>query len=49
MRRGWDVTASNDDDGVALAVEEVVRQTMAMQDAEGNGEIASRAVVEFAQ
>jgi Cof subfamily protein (haloacid dehalogenase superfamily) len=51
MRRGWEVTASNDDDGVALAVEEVVRQTLAKRDAEGNGdeEIAGNAVVEFAQ
>ena len=28
-RRGWEVTASNDDDGVALAIEEVLRQTHA--------------------
>jgi Cof subfamily protein (haloacid dehalogenase superfamily) len=51
MRRGWGITASNDDDGVALAVEELVRQTLAKQDAEGNGveEIAGNAVVEFAQ
>jgi len=51
MRRGWGVTASNDDDGVALAVEEVVSQTLAKRDAEGNGaeEIAGNAVVEFAQ
>ncbi len=51
IRRGWEVTASNDDDGVALAVEEVVRQTLATHDAEGNGdqEIAGNAVVEFAQ
>jgi hypothetical protein len=51
MRRGWEITASNNDDGVALAVEEVVRQTRAKQDAEGNGgqEIADNAVVEFAQ
>jgi Cof subfamily protein (haloacid dehalogenase superfamily) len=51
MRRGWEVTASNDDDGVALAVEEVIRQTLAKRDAEGNGveEIAGNAVVEFAQ
>jgi hypothetical protein len=51
MRRGWEITASNDGDGVALAVEEVVRQTLAGQDAEGNGdeEIAGNAVVEFAQ
>jgi Cof subfamily protein (haloacid dehalogenase superfamily) len=51
MRRGWEATASNDDDGVALAVEEVVRQTLVKRDAEGNGveEIAGNAVVEFAQ
>jgi hydroxymethylpyrimidine pyrophosphatase-like HAD family hydrolase len=51
IRRGWEVTASNDDDGVALAVEGVVRQTLARQDAEGNGheEIAGNAVVQFAQ
>jgi Cof subfamily protein (haloacid dehalogenase superfamily) len=50
-RRRWEVTASNDDDGVALAVEEVIRQTLAKRDAEGNGveEIAGNAVVEFAQ
>jgi hypothetical protein len=36
---------------VALAVEEVVRQTLAKQDAEGNGDqvIAGDAMVEFAQ
>jgi Cof subfamily protein (haloacid dehalogenase superfamily) len=51
MRRGWEITASNNDDGVALAVEEVVRQTLAKRDAEGNGgqEIADNAMVEFAQ
>jgi Cof subfamily protein (haloacid dehalogenase superfamily) len=51
VRRGWEVTASNDDDGVALAVEEAVRQTLAKRDVEGNGEeeIAGNAVVEFAQ
>jgi Cof subfamily protein (haloacid dehalogenase superfamily) len=50
-RRGWEITASNDDDGVALAVEEVVRRAPAMQDAEGNGDeaIAGSTVVEFAQ
>jgi hydroxymethylpyrimidine pyrophosphatase-like HAD family hydrolase len=50
-RRGWELTASNDDDGVALAVEEVLRQAPATQDAEGNGDkdIAGSAVVEFAQ
>ena len=51
MRRGWEITASNNDDGVALAVEEVVRQTLAKRDAKGNGdqEIADNAMVEFAQ
>ena len=48
--RGWEITASNDDDGVALAVEDVLRHA-AMQDAEGNGEevVAGSPVVEFAQ
>jgi Cof subfamily protein (haloacid dehalogenase superfamily) len=51
LRRGWEVTASNDDDGVALAVEEVVRRALATQDDDGNGDevIAGNAVVEFAQ
>ena len=51
LRRGWEVTASNDDDGVALAVEEVVRRALDTQDADGNGDeaIAGKAVVEFAQ
>jgi haloacid dehalogenase-like hydrolase len=51
QRRGWEMTASNDDDGVALAVEQVLRQRAENQDAEGNGdeEIADNAVVEFAQ
>jgi Cof subfamily protein (haloacid dehalogenase superfamily) len=50
-RRGWQVTASNDEDGVALAIEEVLRQQIAEQDAEGNGEeaIAGSHVVQFAQ
>jgi Cof subfamily protein (haloacid dehalogenase superfamily) len=50
-RRGWEITASNDDDGVALAVEEMLRQAPALQDAEGNSEqqAAAAAVVEFAQ
>jgi Cof subfamily protein (haloacid dehalogenase superfamily) len=50
-RGGWEVTASNDEDGVAVAVEEVLRQRSARQDAEGNGveEIAGSPVVEFAQ
>ena len=51
QRRGWEITASNDDDGVAVAVEEVVRQQVENQDAEGNGEeaIADSPVVQFAQ
>jgi Cof subfamily protein (haloacid dehalogenase superfamily) len=51
QRRGWGITASNDDDGVAQAVEEVVRQRAENQDAEGNGdeEIADIPVVQFAQ
>jgi hypothetical protein len=50
-RRGWQVTASNDEDGVALAIEEVLRHRTAEQDAEGNGEeaIAASHVVQFAQ
>ena len=50
-RGGWEVTTSNDEDGVAVAVEEVLRQRSTTQDAEGNGveEIAGSPVVEFAQ
>ncbi len=50
-RRGWVLTASNDEDGVALAVEEVLRQAEATQDTEGNEEeiIAGSPVVQFAQ
>jgi Cof subfamily protein (haloacid dehalogenase superfamily) len=50
-KRGWAVTASNDDDGVAVAIEEVLRQAPATQDTEGNGaeEIAVSPVVQFAQ
>jgi Cof subfamily protein (haloacid dehalogenase superfamily) len=49
--RGWSLTASNDDDGVALAVEEVIRRQAGLQDADGNGnqEVADNPVVEFAQ
>jgi Cof subfamily protein (haloacid dehalogenase superfamily) len=49
--QGWSLTASNDDDGVALAVEEVLRRQTEVQDAEGNGnqEVAEKPVVEFAQ
>lgn len=50
-RRGWQVTGSNDEDGVALAIEEVLRRQAGEQDAEGNGEeaIACSDVVQFAQ
>jgi Cof subfamily protein (haloacid dehalogenase superfamily) len=49
--RGWELTASNDDDGVALAIERVLGQRSAGQGAEGNGnrEIAASPAVEFAQ
>jgi Cof subfamily protein (haloacid dehalogenase superfamily) len=49
--RGWEMTASNDDDGVAVAVEEVLRRQAETQDAEGNGNqgIADSSMVEFAQ
>jgi Cof subfamily protein (haloacid dehalogenase superfamily) len=51
QRRGWEITASNDDDGVAQAVEEVVRRRAENQDAEGNPDeaIADSRVVQFAQ
>ena len=50
-RRGWQVTTSNDEDGVALAIEEVLRRQAEEQDAEGNEEeaIACSHVVQFAQ
>jgi hydroxymethylpyrimidine pyrophosphatase-like HAD family hydrolase len=50
-RRGWVITASNDEDGVALAIEGVLSRQPVVQDAEGNGdeEIAGLSVVEFAQ
>ena len=46
-RRGWQVTASNDEDGVAVAIEELLRR----QDTQGNGEeaITGSHVVQFAQ
>jgi Cof subfamily protein (haloacid dehalogenase superfamily) len=49
--RGWELTASNDDDGVALAVEEVLRLQANRSDDEGNGNHlgAGNPVVEFAQ
>jgi hydroxymethylpyrimidine pyrophosphatase-like HAD family hydrolase len=50
-RRGWELTASNDDDGVALAIEQVLRRQGSMQDPDGNGEeeFAASPVVQFAQ
>lgn len=49
QRRSWQLTTSNDEDGVALAVEEVLRAVT--QGAEGNGEeaIAGSPMVQFAQ
>jgi Cof subfamily protein (haloacid dehalogenase superfamily) len=51
QRHGWEITASNDDDGVAQAVEEVLRRRAENQDAEGNGDEENTAspVVQFAQ
>jgi Cof subfamily protein (haloacid dehalogenase superfamily) len=49
-RRGWRVTASNDQDGVAQAIEEVLRSVT--KDAEGNtgeADIAENPMVQFAQ
>ncbi len=43
-RNGWQTTASNDEDGVALAVEEVVRQTTQKVDKD-----VAATVVEFAK
>ena len=50
-RRGWELTASNDDDGVARAIEEVLSQRVSTQDTDPNGEetIAASPVVQFAQ
>jgi hypothetical protein len=42
---GWELTASNDDDGVALAVEELLAQDNSNRDQE----IAALPMVEFAQ
>src|SRR5271156_2854545 len=49
--RGWEITASNDDDGVARAIEEVLRQRASTQDSGPNGEetITAGPVVQFAQ
>jgi hydroxymethylpyrimidine pyrophosphatase-like HAD family hydrolase len=51
QRRGWQVTASNDEDGVAVAIEELLRRQSPEQDADGNGEeaITASGVVQFAQ
>jgi hydroxymethylpyrimidine pyrophosphatase-like HAD family hydrolase len=51
QRRGWELTASNDDDGVALAVEQVLRQQASDQGADGNGEEeeVDSPMVQFAQ
>jgi len=50
-RRGWAITSSNDEDGVAVAIEEVLRRQPAAQGAEGNREEqnAGLSMVEFAQ
>jgi Cof subfamily protein (haloacid dehalogenase superfamily) len=51
-RRGWAQTASNDEDGVALAIEQVLRQRSFARQAADNTEDAmdvASAVVEFAQ
>ena len=49
--RGWSLTASNDEDGVALAIEKILRRRSIAEDAAGNeGEvIGARSMVEFAQ
>jgi Cof subfamily protein (haloacid dehalogenase superfamily) len=48
-RRGWHITASNDEDGVACAVEELLSSVT--QDTQGNGEenMAETPMVQFAQ
>jgi hypothetical protein len=50
-RQGWEITASNDDDGVAQAIEELLRQQASAEDTARNGEetIATSPVVQFAQ
>jgi Cof subfamily protein (haloacid dehalogenase superfamily) len=49
QRRGWNITASNDEDGVAVAIEDLLAR--GTRDAEGNRqeEIDENPVVEFAQ
>jgi Cof subfamily protein (haloacid dehalogenase superfamily) len=50
-RRGWSLTSSNDEDGVAVVIEDLLRQRAVRQHAEGNAmdEMATAAMVEFAQ
>jgi Cof subfamily protein (haloacid dehalogenase superfamily) len=50
-RRGWQITSSNDEDGVAVAIEEVLSRQPAVAHDEGNGKdlTAGLSVVEFAQ
>jgi hypothetical protein len=48
--RGWELTASNDDDGVARAIEEVLRRRVSTQATDPNGEeTTANSVVQFAQ
>jgi hydroxymethylpyrimidine pyrophosphatase-like HAD family hydrolase len=49
--RGWQRTASNDDDGVALAIEALLHRQGSTRDYEGNpgDEVPGSSVVEFAQ
>jgi hydroxymethylpyrimidine pyrophosphatase-like HAD family hydrolase len=49
--RGWQRTASNDDDGVALAIEALLYRQGNTPDYEGNpsDEVPGSSVVEFAQ
>jgi hypothetical protein len=50
-RQGWELTASNDDDGVARAIENVLRREGLPQVTNRNGEetMAAGPVVQFAQ
>ena len=50
-RRGWSLTASNDEDGVALAIEGLLLRRAVGHPADGNAidEMADAAMVEFAQ
>jgi hypothetical protein len=49
--RGWQRTASNDDDGVALAIEALLHRQGGTRDYEGNpnNKVPGSSVVEFAQ